>query len=195
MPDDLARALAAEPRAQANFELLSSQNRYAVLYRIHSAKRSDTRARRIEQFVAMLARGETIHPQKRALANIADRLPLPAQTPAGTACASRSLHHRRAHGLARVLGLEHGGVAGFLEDLAHEPVDAGEAQLDDDRAVAALLHDAPRLARPARALGGDEHPCRARGLDLAGAQPAVDLRGRVDLGAGLEALLGHVRRS
>jgi uncharacterized protein YdeI (YjbR/CyaY-like superfamily) len=67
MPDDLARALTTEPRASANFELLSSQNRYAVLYRIHSAKRSDTRARRIEDFVAMLARGETVHPQKRAL--------------------------------------------------------------------------------------------------------------------------------
>ena len=67
MPNDLALALAAEPSAQANFELLSSQNRYAVLYRIHSAKRSDTRARRIADFVAMLARGETLHPQKRAL--------------------------------------------------------------------------------------------------------------------------------
>jgi uncharacterized protein YdeI (YjbR/CyaY-like superfamily) len=67
VPDDLARALAAEPRAQANFELLSSQNRYAVLYRIHSAKRSDTRTRRIDQYVAMLARGETLHPQKRSL--------------------------------------------------------------------------------------------------------------------------------
>ena len=59
--------IALEPE-QLNFELLSSQNRYAVLYRIHSAKRSDTRARRIEDFVAMLARGETLHPQKRALA-------------------------------------------------------------------------------------------------------------------------------
>jgi uncharacterized protein YdeI (YjbR/CyaY-like superfamily) len=68
MPEDLARALAAEPAAQANFELLSSQNRYAVLYRIHSVKRSDTRARKISEYVAMLARGETLHPQKRALA-------------------------------------------------------------------------------------------------------------------------------
>ncbi len=67
VPDDFAQALAAESRAHANFELLSSQNRYAVLYRIHSAKRSDTRARRIDQYVAMLARGETLHPQKRAL--------------------------------------------------------------------------------------------------------------------------------
>jgi uncharacterized protein YdeI (YjbR/CyaY-like superfamily) len=68
VPEDLARALASEPRAQANFELLSSQNRYAVLHRIHSVKRSDTRARKIDQYVAMLARGETLHPQKRALA-------------------------------------------------------------------------------------------------------------------------------
>ena len=67
VPSDLATALAAEPSAKANFEILSSQNRYAVLYRIHSAKRSDTRTRRIEDFVAMLARGETVHPQKRAL--------------------------------------------------------------------------------------------------------------------------------
>jgi uncharacterized protein YdeI (YjbR/CyaY-like superfamily) len=66
VPADLATALAAEPSAKANFEILSSQNRYAVLYRIHSAKRSDTRTRRIDQFVAMLARGETLHPQKRA---------------------------------------------------------------------------------------------------------------------------------
>ncbi len=49
------------------FELLSAQNRYSVLLRIGNAKRSDTRARRIAQFVAMLARGETIHPQKRKL--------------------------------------------------------------------------------------------------------------------------------
>ena len=68
VPADLATALAAAPKAKANFELLSSQNRYAVLFRIHSAKRSDTRTRRIEDFVAMLARGETVHPQKRALA-------------------------------------------------------------------------------------------------------------------------------
>jgi uncharacterized protein YdeI (YjbR/CyaY-like superfamily) len=67
VPDDLARALAAEPRAQAMFEILTSQNRYAVLYRIDAAKRAATRARRIEQYVAMLTRGETIHPQRRKL--------------------------------------------------------------------------------------------------------------------------------
>ena len=67
VPPDLAAALAAEPRAQAMFELLTSQNRYAVLYRIATAKGAATRARRIEHFVAMLARGETPYPQKRRL--------------------------------------------------------------------------------------------------------------------------------
>jgi uncharacterized protein YdeI (YjbR/CyaY-like superfamily) len=65
VPADLASALDAVPAAQAMFERLSSQNRYAVLFRIQAAKRADTRARRIEQFVAMLARGETLHPQRR----------------------------------------------------------------------------------------------------------------------------------
>jgi uncharacterized protein YdeI (YjbR/CyaY-like superfamily) len=65
VPPDLRDALAAEPKAQAMFETLNSQNRYAVLYRVTTAKRVETRARRIEQFVAMLARGETVHPQKR----------------------------------------------------------------------------------------------------------------------------------
>ncbi|WP_432934125.1 YdeI/OmpD-associated family protein [Microbispora sp. CA-135349] len=67
VPADLTAALAAEPRAQAMFDILTSQNRYAILYRITNAKRAETRARRITQFVDMLARGETIHPQKRAL--------------------------------------------------------------------------------------------------------------------------------
>jgi uncharacterized protein YdeI (YjbR/CyaY-like superfamily) len=65
VPDDLAAALAAEPKARKLFDALTSQNRYAVLYRVTTAKRADTRARRIEQFVAMLARGETPYPQKR----------------------------------------------------------------------------------------------------------------------------------
>jgi uncharacterized protein YdeI (YjbR/CyaY-like superfamily) len=67
VPADLASALAAEPRAAEMFEILTSQNRYAVLYRVESAKRADTRARRIAQYVAMLARGETVYPQKRTL--------------------------------------------------------------------------------------------------------------------------------
>jgi uncharacterized protein YdeI (YjbR/CyaY-like superfamily) len=64
VPPDLSGALAASPKALAKFETLNSQNRYAVLYRVATAKRPETRARRIEQFVAMLARGETIYPQK-----------------------------------------------------------------------------------------------------------------------------------
>jgi len=67
MPADLDAALRAEPRAHAMFAILTSQNRYAILYRTSSAKQPETRARRIEQFVSMLARGETIYPQKRGL--------------------------------------------------------------------------------------------------------------------------------
>ena len=65
VPADLVRALAADPKARAMFERLSRQNRYAILYRIATAKRADTRARRIRQFLAMLRRGETIHTQRR----------------------------------------------------------------------------------------------------------------------------------
>jgi uncharacterized protein YdeI (YjbR/CyaY-like superfamily) len=63
VPDDLANALASNPRAQAMFLQLTSANRYSILYRIENAKKAETRARRIEQFVEMLARGETVHPQ------------------------------------------------------------------------------------------------------------------------------------
>lgn len=69
VPADLTEALAAAPRARAMFEILTSQNRYAVLHRIHSAKRADTRARRIARFVQMLALGETVYPQRRTLAD------------------------------------------------------------------------------------------------------------------------------
>jgi uncharacterized protein YdeI (YjbR/CyaY-like superfamily) len=61
VPDDLQAALDADPRAAAFFATLRGANRYAVLYRVQDAKRPDTRARRIERFVAMLARGETLH--------------------------------------------------------------------------------------------------------------------------------------
>jgi uncharacterized protein YdeI (YjbR/CyaY-like superfamily) len=63
VPEDLANALAANPRAHAMFLTLTSANRYAILYRIESAKKRETRATRIEKFVDMLARGETIHPK------------------------------------------------------------------------------------------------------------------------------------
>jgi uncharacterized protein YdeI (YjbR/CyaY-like superfamily) len=67
VPDDLAAALAAEPKAQAMFDILTSTNRFAVIHRLRDAKRPETRARRLEQFVAMLARGETLYPQKATL--------------------------------------------------------------------------------------------------------------------------------
>jgi uncharacterized protein YdeI (YjbR/CyaY-like superfamily) len=67
VPEDLQAALAAEPRAAEMFAILTSQNRYAILYRIDSARRAETRERRIAEFVAMLARGETPYPQRRAL--------------------------------------------------------------------------------------------------------------------------------
>ncbi|MGH7920626.1 MAG: YdeI/OmpD-associated family protein [Candidatus Dormibacteraceae bacterium] len=63
VPSDLAAALKATPPAKSMFERLSSANRYSVLYRVTTAKRGETRQRRIEKFVAMLARGETIHPR------------------------------------------------------------------------------------------------------------------------------------
>jgi uncharacterized protein YdeI (YjbR/CyaY-like superfamily) len=65
VPDDLAAALAAEPEAKTMFGRLTSQNRYAILHRIEAVKRPETRARKIAEFVAMLARGETVHPQTR----------------------------------------------------------------------------------------------------------------------------------
>jgi len=65
VPDDLAAALAAEPKAKTMFGQLTSQNRYAILHRIEAVKRPETRARKIAEFVEMLARGETLHPQLR----------------------------------------------------------------------------------------------------------------------------------
>jgi uncharacterized protein YdeI (YjbR/CyaY-like superfamily) len=65
VPDDLQRELDARPEAKAFFAQLSSQNRYAILYRLQDAKRPETRARRLETFVAMLEAGETVHPQRR----------------------------------------------------------------------------------------------------------------------------------
>lgn len=65
VPDDLAAALAASPDATRLWEVLTSTNRFAILFRVQDAKRPETRARRIEQLVAMLARGETPYPQKR----------------------------------------------------------------------------------------------------------------------------------
>ncbi len=62
MPDDLQRALDAHPKAKALFATLNSANRYAILFRIQTVKRADTRAKKIEQFIGMLERHEVIHP-------------------------------------------------------------------------------------------------------------------------------------
>jgi uncharacterized protein YdeI (YjbR/CyaY-like superfamily) len=62
IPDDLQRELDARPAAKAFFEQLDKQNRYAIVYRLHDAKRPDTRVRRLAKFVAMLEAGEKIYP-------------------------------------------------------------------------------------------------------------------------------------
>ena len=61
VPPDLQAALDASPAAAAFFATLKGANRYAILYRIGTAKKPETRARRIAEFVAMLERGETVH--------------------------------------------------------------------------------------------------------------------------------------
>jgi uncharacterized protein YdeI (YjbR/CyaY-like superfamily) len=63
VPEDLRRELDANAAAAARFATLSAQNRYSILYRLGQARRPETRARRLAQFVAMLESGETIHPQ------------------------------------------------------------------------------------------------------------------------------------
>ena len=62
VPDDLQAALDANPKARAFFATLNGRNRYAILFRIENAKKAETRARKIEEFIGMLSRGETIHP-------------------------------------------------------------------------------------------------------------------------------------
>ena len=62
VPDDLQTALDANDAAREFFATLSGANRYAILYRIADAKRPQTRARRIEKYVEMLAEQRTLHP-------------------------------------------------------------------------------------------------------------------------------------
>jgi uncharacterized protein YdeI (YjbR/CyaY-like superfamily) len=61
VPPDLQAELDKDAEVKASFEGLSSSNRFAILYRLHDAKKPETRARRLEKFVEMLKRGETIH--------------------------------------------------------------------------------------------------------------------------------------
>ena len=64
VPPELAKALAADPRAKTAFDALDSQNRFAVVFRSINAKKEETRQKRIAQLVEMLARGEVIYPKK-----------------------------------------------------------------------------------------------------------------------------------
>ncbi|WP_425862746.1 YdeI/OmpD-associated family protein [Arthrobacter sp. TWP1-1] len=65
VPDDLAAAISASPRAQAMFDVLTSVNRYALIYRTNSVKTAAVRASKIAGFVQMLEAGEAPYPQKR----------------------------------------------------------------------------------------------------------------------------------
>jgi uncharacterized protein YdeI (YjbR/CyaY-like superfamily) len=67
VPEDLIAALDAEPMAKAFFSEINATNRYAILWRIQTAVKAETRAKRIVQLVEMLARGETVHTSKRIL--------------------------------------------------------------------------------------------------------------------------------
>ena len=64
VPADLVAAIGADPAAQAMFEVLTSANRFALIHRLNAVKRAQTRERKIGEFVAMLARQETIYKQK-----------------------------------------------------------------------------------------------------------------------------------
>jgi uncharacterized protein YdeI (YjbR/CyaY-like superfamily) len=62
VPDDLQTALDRNTAAKRFFEALDRRNRYAILFRIHTARKAETRANRIQQFIRMMARGENPHP-------------------------------------------------------------------------------------------------------------------------------------
>lgn len=64
VPEDLAAALEATPRAAAFFAALDATNRYAVLHRVLTAKRAETRAARVHALVELLARGEAPYPDR-----------------------------------------------------------------------------------------------------------------------------------
>ena len=64
VPGDLAAAVAADPAAQAMFDVLTKTNRYALIHRLGAVKRAETRERRIAEYVEMLARHQTPYPQK-----------------------------------------------------------------------------------------------------------------------------------
>ncbi|MED2974979.1 YdeI/OmpD-associated family protein [Fictibacillus sp. B-59209] len=62
MPEDFEKELQQRPNAKAFFETLNSQNRYAILFRLQTAKKPETRMKRMDQFLKMLEKGEKIYP-------------------------------------------------------------------------------------------------------------------------------------
>jgi uncharacterized protein YdeI (YjbR/CyaY-like superfamily) len=64
VPADLLAAIAADPAAQAMFDVLTNTNRFSLITRVNAVKRPETRTRKIAEYVAMLARHETINPQR-----------------------------------------------------------------------------------------------------------------------------------
>ena len=73
IPADLQAAIDAEPKARRMFETLSAQNRFALAFRTQNMKTESGRRRKIQTFVEMLKRGETIHPQRRVTSPSEDR--------------------------------------------------------------------------------------------------------------------------
>lgn len=65
LPDDLLAAIEAEPKAKKMLQQLNAQNRFALAFRVHNMKTAAGRSKKIETFVAMLKRGETIYPQRK----------------------------------------------------------------------------------------------------------------------------------
>jgi uncharacterized protein YdeI (YjbR/CyaY-like superfamily) len=65
IPDDLQKAIDAEPKAKRTLEKLSAQNRYALAFRLHNLKTEAGRKKKTARFVEMLKRGETIYPQRK----------------------------------------------------------------------------------------------------------------------------------
>ena len=64
VPAELLAAIAESPEAQATFERLTAQNRFAIAFRVHNLKTEAAKQRNIASLVAMLERGETIYPQR-----------------------------------------------------------------------------------------------------------------------------------
>jgi uncharacterized protein YdeI (YjbR/CyaY-like superfamily) len=91
VPDDMTAALRACPIAKKFFQSLDSKNRYAILYRLHTAKKPETRRKRLSKFVAMLTAGETLHERPRKFK------PSAARATAKDTRGQRQLGSTRAH--------------------------------------------------------------------------------------------------